>query len=276
MLRNINPDILIGILIASLFWVGVFVWQSSQLPNHTSVASQHCEGTRSECAKVTTDERIADYTWWLAVLTGGLVFAGVIQFGFLIRSDNTARIAATAADLSAKAATAIEFPVVRTNWMGPELMATDEIVRPNSTYGGAVNDGWPTRFSVISDIEFRNYGRTPAFAEQISLGIRVTDRLAGVPHYTDIVRCEPNTVIGARDNGEIEIHFGFELADEQIRMIEKSDAVLWFYGKLTFRDVLDRPHDTGFCWQWGRQNEADGISYFFDDGSAPAAYVTKT
>jgi hypothetical protein len=97
MLRKLNTDVLIGLLMASLFWVAVFVWQSSQPPNHTSAASQHCEGTKSECAKATTDERIADYTWWLAVLTAGLVISGLIQFGFLIRSDNTARIAANAA-----------------------------------------------------------------------------------------------------------------------------------------------------------------------------------
>src|ERR1700742_701008 len=98
-MKQLNPDILIGLLIASLFCVGVFVWQSSQPPNYTSAASQHCEDTKSECAKTTTDERIADYTWWLAVLTAGLVCAGVIQFGFLIRSDNTAQIAAKASKL---------------------------------------------------------------------------------------------------------------------------------------------------------------------------------
>src|SRR5450755_2703744 len=102
-MKQINPDILIGILIASLGWVAVFVWESSQPPIHTSAAGQHCEGTKSECAKATTDERVADYTWWLAVLTAGLVCAGVVQFGFLIRSDNTARVAANAAERAAKA-----------------------------------------------------------------------------------------------------------------------------------------------------------------------------
>src|SRR5258708_32389269 len=96
-MRQINTDILIGILIASLGWVAVFVWQSSQPPNHTSAASQHCEGTKSECAKATTDDRIADYTWWLAVLTGGLGFHSIIQFCLLIRSDNTARLGANSA-----------------------------------------------------------------------------------------------------------------------------------------------------------------------------------
>jgi hypothetical protein len=187
-----------------------------------------------------------------------------------------AKRAADAADLSAKAATAIEFPVVRTDWMGPELMATDELIRPKAPYGGVVNDGWPTRFCAIGEIEFRNYGRTPAFAVQVSLGFDVAARLSEEPKYTEIVRCEPNTVIGARENRDIEIHFGFELTSDQVRMVEASEAVLWLYGRLTFRDVMDRPHESGFCWQWGRQNEADDISYFFDDGSAPAAYTAKT
>src|SRR3954464_13667136 len=112
-MKRLNPDIVVGLLIASLFWVGIFVWQSSLPPKHASETSQHCEGTKSECAKGATDERIADYTWWLALLTGALVTVSAIQGYFLLRSDKTARIAANAADRSARAAIAIESPVIR-------------------------------------------------------------------------------------------------------------------------------------------------------------------
>jgi hypothetical protein len=146
--KKINPDILIGILVASLFWVGVFVWQSPQPPNHAGVASQHCEGTKSECAKAGSDERIADYTWWLAVLTAGLVCSGVIQFGFLIRSDNTARIAANAADLSARAAVGQKLPILRCDtphlWPASDLFA--------ESFGGT---GDPTTDDFIKVIGLR-------------------------------------------------------------------------------------------------------------------------
>jgi hypothetical protein len=232
----------------------------------------------------------SELTWssWLTKDAAGfftclLVIVGIgqaglffVQLRYMRIGMRDATLAANAADLSAKAATAIEFPVVRTGWMGPEILATDELVKPNAPYGGSVNDGWPTKFSAIGDIKFTNFGRTPAFPEQISLAISVADKLPPTPVYTDQVRCDAKAVIEPKDAREIEIHFGFELTDEQIAWISRSEKVLWFYGVLTFRDIMDRSHGICFCWQWGRQNEADSVSYFFDDGSAPAAYTAKT
>jgi hypothetical protein len=54
--------------------------------------------------KVGADERIADYTWWLAILTGALVAVSLGQGFFLLRSDETARMAAAAALKSADTA----------------------------------------------------------------------------------------------------------------------------------------------------------------------------
>ena len=50
------------------------------------------------------DERIADYTWWLAAFTASLVAVSLFQGWFLIRADTTAR---TAADAALATATAI-------------------------------------------------------------------------------------------------------------------------------------------------------------------------
>ena len=188
MLKKLNADILIGLLIASLFWVGIFVWQSSQPPNHTSAASQHCEGTKSECAKATTDERIADYTWWLAVLTAGLVCAGVVQFGFLIRSDNTARIAANAADLSARAAVGQKLPILRCST--PHLWPASTVFQD-----AFVGTGDPTKhdFIKIIGLELFNHGETLAYPREYGLGWMLTEKkpaekeaLVAEPVYTDI------------------------------------------------------------------------------------------
>ena len=105
-MKKLNPDILIGLSIASLFWVGVFVWQSSQPPPYNHPESHACEGTKSECAKATSYERIADYTWWLAVLTAVLAAVSAGQGYFLLQADKTARIAAEAAKKSVETAQA--------------------------------------------------------------------------------------------------------------------------------------------------------------------------
>jgi hypothetical protein len=39
----------------------------------------------------TADERVARYTWWLAVLTAGLVFGSAVQFYFLARAQTTSQ-----------------------------------------------------------------------------------------------------------------------------------------------------------------------------------------
>jgi len=248
-------------------------------PNQRAIESGSY-GTQESGRKIampnSAEDRIADYTWWLSAFTLALVVVSAVQIRFLIRADKTARIAAEAAVKSASAATAIEFPIVRTSWIGPEVTSTDELVRPHVPYAGAVNYGWPTRFSAISEIESRNYGRTPAFPTRITLGFAVTKMLPEVPVYSKTGRCEPNTVIEGRNDYSIETHFGFELTDDQIKALKESAAVLWFYGLLNFHDVMDRPHETAFCWQWGQQSEADSMFYFFDDGSAPPAYTRKT
>jgi hypothetical protein len=92
--------------------------------------------------------------------------------------------AADAADLSAKAVTIVEFPIIRTLWIGPDLLSVDGLIElgmSGESYGGVVNDGPPTEFSVVSEIEYRNYGRSPAFPIQMHIGYAVVQRLPEIP-----------------------------------------------------------------------------------------------
>ncbi|WP_316175575.1 MULTISPECIES: hypothetical protein [unclassified Bradyrhizobium] len=283
------PEFFLGVLFAvAIFGIGMLFERSKQAAypaqtvpkQETSAEVQKAQSPDAELTGATwlTKDAAGFFTMGLVVVGAAQVFMFFIQLRYMSQGMKDATLAAQAADLSARAATAIEFPIVRTGWMGPELMSVDELInpRPRRPYGGAVNDGWPTRFSVIDKIEFRNYGRTPAFALSISCGTAVTNLLPETPIYSTTVRCDPNTVIGPRENREIDLDFGFEITDEQVREIRSLEVVLWFYGRLTFEDVMGRPHDIGFCWRWGRQNEEDSISYFYDEGEAPAVYTAKT
>ena len=197
MLRHTNSDILIGILIASLFWVGIFVWQSSQPPKNANIESQHCEGTKSECAKAGTDERIADYTWWLAVLTGALVTVSSVQGVFLLRADKTTRSAANAAELSAKASIALALPIVGAD--SPEMLDVDGLIRTDEPYGGSPAD-FPRRFCAIPVIAFRNEGQTPAFPTKVAVEWRVSAKPSdGEPRfktYDYISQMSPGMALG--------------------------------------------------------------------------------
>jgi hypothetical protein len=230
MLKKVNPDILIGLLLASLFWVGVFVWQSSQPPKHTSAASQHCEGTKSECAKTTTDERIADYTWWLAVLTAGLVCSGVIQFGFLIRSDNTASIAANAADLSARAAIALELPLIRAS--NPKFGTSDV----QDTTGAK-------RYTCyVNQLFFYNHGRTRASPIEVQIGLTIGDKLPKEPIYLHIKSFSPNVIMEPNPAAFFEANFpefNFDRPPDLWKILHSKSTNLWFYCNLVYLDFMD-------------------------------------
>jgi len=82
---------------------------------------------------------------------------------------------------------------------------------------------------------------------------------------------------GSQGKDAHEIHYGFELSDDEIRRIKETTAILWFYIALIYTDVMNREHEARFCWRHGQENPAaDQMIYFFDDGSAPAAYTRKT
>jgi hypothetical protein len=183
--------------------------------------------------------------------------------------------AANAADLSAKAVTIVEFPIIRSAWVGPELLYVDELVGLDKPYEGVPNHGPPTKFSAIAEVEYHNYGRSPAFPVGILVGYTVADKLPEIPVYRKIGHPAPSAVVKERDVGKIETHFGFELSDIERTQIAESKAVLWFYILMTYIDIMDRPHEIGSCWQWGKQKPADDIMYFFDNGTAPAAYTKR-
>jgi hypothetical protein len=258
-MKRLNPDILIGLLLASLFWVGVFVWQSSQPPNRASETSQHCEGTKSECAKAATDERIADYTWWLALLTGALVTVSAVQGYFLLRSDKTARIAANAADRSARAAIALQLPVIR--------------IVPNAlSQGDGLADGKPYENCSVHFVTISNLGTTKAFPKEILYGWTVGNDLPSEPSYQWIDSFLPNYFI--EPDPKItprKFLVGTKMLEPGQRTEISKGNYLWFYCALLYDDFMGEAHSHGFCWRWSYTGH--GLGWRID---GTPAYNRKT
>jgi hypothetical protein len=63
-------------------------------PGHTKQEPNHVFQTEK------ADDRIANYTLWLAILTGALVVVSFVQIRFLVRADENARNAASFAERS--------------------------------------------------------------------------------------------------------------------------------------------------------------------------------
>jgi ABC-type Fe3+ transport system permease subunit len=70
------PDIFLGALLAvAIFAMGMLF--SSHRPQENQNIRQSSETSKGEAAKVGAEERIADYTYWLAWLTGILAVSTV-------------------------------------------------------------------------------------------------------------------------------------------------------------------------------------------------------
>lgn len=189
-----------------------------------------------------------------------------------------ARRAADAAKLSADAAVGIELPILKA--FPPDLMSVSQPIPENGPYASAVNDGVPTRYSAISFIKYKNYGRTPAFPIVFSAGWSATARLPDAPVYTKSVGI--NHAVVYRPASEdieaeylVDFHSTIELIEPEIQEIRQGTSWLWVYGCLKFRDFMNTEREARFCWRWANRN-AEGRQpfYFFaSDGNPPPAYL---
>lgn len=266
-----------------VFAISFLAWSSFEYPTHIEV----CEVANSteKCSSHYVPVGVVRWVLFQLDRYGVLltaIFTGFIAWFTWTLRQSTEKMwietkkAADAADLSAKAVTIVEFPIVRTSWVGPILMSVDKLPVRGESYGGTRNDGAPTRFSVIAEIGYQNYGRSPAFPVQMQIGFAVVNKLPDIPVFKMKGTPAPSSILKERESGTIETDFGFELSEEERRKISESEAVLWFYILMTYLDIMDRSHEIGSCWQWGKHNAADGLSYFFDNGTAPAAYTKRT
>ena len=272
-------EIVVGFALASAFWVLVMVLSSAP-----SATYQICETNQYGKESCAPHHLLYVAFWYVgyifnANIITAIATAAIAWFTWTLRQSTEkmwieTKKAADAADLSAKAVTIVEFPIIRTAWIGPELLAVDSLPGDGAAYGGALNDGLPTQFSVVSTIEYRNYGRSPAFPIGMLLGHSVIDRLPTVPNYRKKAETSPSSILKEKDTSEIEIHYGVELTEEERSKIANKTARLWFFVRMTYLDIMDRPYFISSCWQWGKQTE-EGILYFFDDGTAPSPYTKR-
>jgi hypothetical protein len=220
---------------------------------------------------------IRDPNWVIAASSAVTAFFTIVLGTFTVSLARSTRAAARAAETTAKAAAAIEFPIVRSKWLGPDLEAVDHLIKPGepcaSSFGGP---DVPTRFSVISDVEFQNFGRTPAFPIRFAIGHRVVRVLPDEPSYKQSRECRPSSVIGEAQSQNIKAEFSFELGNRQMEMVKNGGTILWVYCQLIYRDVMDQSHEVRCCWKLGRESEEDTGLYLLDDGSAPSAYTART
>lgn len=216
----------------------------------------------------THEDAVAFYTFVLSCFTGLLVIVTATQIGFLIRADKTARMAAEAAILSAKAAIGMELPIIRADRV-PGLINVAKPPSPEAPFlGGVYVQGIPNRYSVIQSIDLKNFGRTPAFPIKLVAGWKVVKVLPDEPDYFHSINSSATAIINPDSEFTAAVRGVVELTPEQLETLHKQTAFIWLYISLHYRDFMNAPHEARFCWRFTRG--------FGPGGSLPIAYTTHT
>jgi hypothetical protein len=201
---------------------------------------------------------VAFYTFILSIFTGLLVVVSAFQIFFLIRADETARIAANAAALSAKAAIAIELPIVRAD--------VDKFGYGSGREGTSGQQVW------IGEIWFKNAGKTKAFPIELQIGHTVGDSLPKIPIYPERKVLPIDKMLTDEKTLEISLlEFGFDAPTDIYEQLRTQSTKLWFYCNLVYLDFMQTRHEAGFCWQ---QYESFGMGRLRPDPTP--AYNRKT
>jgi hypothetical protein len=105
-MRADRPGVVFTALLAFLL-VGSPARALTIQPKHETDHQRFTDGTGQTERPESADERIAEYTEWLAFFTAALVVVSTVQIGFLIRAD---KIAAKGADVAERALVEVERP----------------------------------------------------------------------------------------------------------------------------------------------------------------------
>jgi hypothetical protein len=201
------PELFLGAFLASAIFAMGFLFAStpSFQQYRTTEERSGTQEAKKKPVKVSesesSDDRIAKYTLWLAILTGALVCVSAFQGYFLLRADKTARIAAEAALKSAIAAAQSAEAQIAVEG-GRLLCLPQDCSFWNQV--GSLADRWPQApvkpLNRIFDVSFvlKNYGKTPAtLIEVVAVLTKLPDRPPNIFITTPALDLPSETVIGS-------------------------------------------------------------------------------
>ena len=257
-----------------LFWLVAFAFVVISLAGlsiHGSIHQQNkakSNGPRNESSKIerpiTPDERIANYTEALAYLTAVLSFVSIIQLGFLLRADRTARLSADAAKQAADVIPTLEraFIYVDEIRIGKDIINISD----GALYLQKEQSQWKIEISII------NCGRTPAnifnfigFAEIRSSDPPTVDETLQAATY------KPSAsriiiIIAANARGKLPAtHTVSGLGFADMDRFRNRDISLYVWGVIRYADIFGFVHPTEFCLRM-IQIGSDGVGEFVPIG----------
>jgi hypothetical protein len=231
------------------------------------------DSSASVASPKSSDDRIADYTWWVAAFTFALSVVSAFQIFFLIRADETTRLTAEAAKKSADASLLALRP-----WVSCEAkIISDLTYRPN---------GDPC---ITIRFILKNTGHSPAMGVRLiqwfhllspvhTLSIhvqqRIADLLKGLPAQERGLLLFP----GKTHVSDIELPISRIEIEKSIEDIKpKKHFFPELIGVVTYTYPLASHNpQTGFIFHLEKivPDETSGFAFDLDEPTVPAGNIT--
>jgi amino acid transporter len=188
---------------------------------------------------------IAVFTYTLYKATKGLVEAAQIQSTDMKRSIAASEIAANAADLSARAAIALQLPIIRVQ---PSGLGRGESINGQ----GTIEDCY------VHSVIVSNLGDTKAFPKEVLFGWTAGETLPDKPKYKFVMKFPQNCILQPNQLGLSQsLHGSLILKEGQWAKICGGNY-LWFYCAILYEDFMGETRSHGFCWLWGHDGTGMG------------------
>ena len=217
-------------LVIGIAWQSRVSWEHShQYESHDARPNEADKKT----TQVTADERIANYTRWVAILTGILSASTLLLWWVTRKSANVAE----------NALTVLERPYLVFHEIKTDIGL---FLSPNTVI---LSTHYPSfHFTVI------NYGRTPANIERAMIQFDVLDRIPEEPKIEDISLKNPGYKMAVVIIGQNREHTFHRLRLVRIKFppqerldVKNGTLSLYCYGMIEYRDIFDKSHLTNFC-----------------------------
>lgn len=250
------PEIFIGVLLTvAVFAMGATI--THRYPENNYTYQEASSAGRNQGANViATDDRLANYTWWLVAFTGVLAIstiglwlvtwlAGRRQSREMQASLAVAVKAAEAAEKSSSIAEAALF-TVEAAYPYVMIRAHGIDVQNERIRGVTIGD--------VVSFCFTNYGRTPAAITEVISDLRIA---IGVPDPIVAPERPHNWITGeVIPAGKDSRAFSFEMNEGMFRTLYEGALadernIIWFMGYARYNDVFANEYVLGFCFAFG-------------------------
>jgi uncharacterized protein YpmS len=215
--------LLLAVCIALSIALFVSVVAPFQPPQHEQQQQQSANpGADQKSTKIATEERIADYTWWLAWLTGVLAFSTI---GLWVATILTLRHSRETAERQLRAYVSFELKSIN-------------VTRT------------PIGHVIVVGYLLTNAGQTPAYRVRVDSSFRTLKW--PIPPDEKIERPPPNTLAFAPSIGPQQTRPGTitktkPISESDLTDMNRNDQFLYVVARVTYEDTFGNERHTEHC-----------------------------